>query len=93
MKHLAERIRKITERYTEAGHPIDINYALEPEYLKAATEVSQAMHLDQPIPKLCTIVTASPFDAAIHDAFGKAQGLNCYEPMVRNLCANDLAII
>ena len=33
MKQLAERIRKITETYTEAGHPIDINYALEPEYL------------------------------------------------------------
>jgi L-alanine-DL-glutamate epimerase-like enolase superfamily enzyme len=78
MKRLAERVGKITESYTEPGHPIDINFTLEPEYLKAAAEVTQQMHLDQPIPKLCTLVTASPFDAAIHDAFGKAQGLNCY---------------
>ena len=30
MKQLAERIRKITETYTEAGHPIDINYTQAP---------------------------------------------------------------
>jgi len=78
MKRLAERIEKIATGYTQPGHPIDINFALEPEYLKAAAEVTREMHLTQPIPKLCTLVTASPFDAAIHDAFGKAHNLNCY---------------
>ena len=29
-----------------------------------------------PIPKLCTLVVASAFDAAIHDAYGKAFGLS-----------------
>lgn len=91
MKQLAERIRKITESYTEPGHPIDINFALEPEYLHAAAEVVQQMHLDQPIPKLCTIVTASPFDAAIHDAFGKAHGLNCYLTYGPEFMSHDLA--
>ncbi|MGO8718582.1 MAG: enolase C-terminal domain-like protein [Acidobacteriaceae bacterium] len=91
MKRLAERIRKITESYTEPGHPIDINFALEPEYLHAATEVTQQMRLDQPIPKLCTIVTASPFDAAIHDAFGKAHGLNCYLTYGPEFMSHDLA--
>jgi L-alanine-DL-glutamate epimerase-like enolase superfamily enzyme len=78
MKRLAERIAGITESYNEPGHPIDINFALEPDYLRAAREVSEAMHLEEPVPKLCTLVTASPFDAAIHDAFGKVHGLNCY---------------
>ncbi|MGB8481288.1 MAG: enolase C-terminal domain-like protein [Acidobacteriaceae bacterium] len=91
MKELAGRIRNITEAYTEVGHPIDINYALEPEYLRAATEVTQQMHLDEPIPKLCTIVTGSPFDAAIHDAFGKAQGLNCYLTYGPEFMSHDLA--
>jgi hypothetical protein len=90
MKELAERIRKITESYPEAGHPIDINYALEPEYLNAAADVTRTMHLNQPIPKLCTLVTASPFDAAIHDAFGKAQGLNCYLTYGPEFMSNDL---
>jgi len=78
MKRLAGGSRRSARAYTESGHPIDINVVLEPEYLKAAAEVSQEMHLDQPIPKLCTLVTASPFDAAIHDAFGKVHHLNCY---------------
>jgi hypothetical protein len=91
MKRLAERIRKITAEYTDAGHPIDINFALEPAYLFAATEVTRDMHLAQPIPKLCTIVTASPFDAAIHDAFGKVHDLNCYLTYGPEFMSHDLA--
>ncbi|MEO6828211.1 MAG: hypothetical protein ABI164_00260 [Acidobacteriaceae bacterium] len=91
MKLLAARIAQITIAYKTAGHPIDINYNLEPEYLKAATEVSQEMHLDEPIPKLCTLVVASPFDAAIHDAFGKAHGLNCYLTYGPEFMSHDLA--
>ena len=91
MKRLAERMRKITADYNEPGHPIDINFTLEPEYLKAATEVTQEMQLDQAIPKLCTLVTASPFDAAIHDAFGKVHNLNCYLTYGPEFMSHDLA--
>jgi L-alanine-DL-glutamate epimerase-like enolase superfamily enzyme len=91
MKRLAGRIAKLTGDYDEPGHPIDINFALEPDYLKAATEVAQEMRLDQPIPKLCVLVTASPFDAAIHDAFGKAQHLNCYLTYGPEFMSHDLA--
>jgi L-alanine-DL-glutamate epimerase-like enolase superfamily enzyme len=91
MKRLAKRIEKISEDYPESGHPIDIDAALEPEYLKAAAEVTQEMHLDQPIPKLCTLVTASPFDAAMHDAFGKAHNLNCYLTYGPEFMSYDLA--
>jgi len=91
MKRLAGRIAKLTSDYDEPGHPIDINFALEPRYLKVAVEVAQEMHLDQPIPKLCVLVTASPFDAAIHDAFGKAQHLNCYLTYGPEFMSHDLA--
>jgi L-alanine-DL-glutamate epimerase-like enolase superfamily enzyme len=76
MKQLAGLIRDITADYPEYGHPIDINVALEPSYLDAAAKVSKT--LSEPIPKLCTLVTASSFDAAIHDAFGKLHDRNCY---------------
>jgi len=91
MKQLAGRIAKLTGDYDEPGHPIDINFALESDHLKAAAEVSREMHLDQPIPKLCVLVTASPFDAAIHDAFGKAQHLNCYLTYGPEFMSHDLA--
>ena len=90
MKVLAARLVKLTAAYKDAGHPIDINAALEPAYLQAAEDVSKELNLAEPIPKLCTLVTASPFDAALHDAFGKAHGLNCYHTYGPEFLARDL---
>jgi L-alanine-DL-glutamate epimerase-like enolase superfamily enzyme len=91
MKALAERIAKITASYKDYGHPIDINLAVEPAYLKAAGDISQEMKLLTPIPELCTLVTASPFDAAIHDAFGKVHNRNCYQTYGQDLMSRDLS--
>ncbi len=91
MKALAERISKITASYKEYGHPIDINWSLEPLYLQAADEISKSQHLAQPIPKLCTLVTASAFDAAVHDAYGKVHGLNCYHTYGPEFMNHDLS--
>jgi L-alanine-DL-glutamate epimerase-like enolase superfamily enzyme len=91
MKALAEKINALTRSYREYGHPIDLNFALEPSYLNAAAEVTRDLHLAEPIPKLCTLVTASPFDAALHDAFGKIHGCNVYETYGPDLLPNDLS--
>ena len=91
MKTLAERISKLTGSYKEYGHPIDLTWALEPKYLKAADEISHAQKLVEPIPKLCTLVTASAFDAALHDAFGKLHGLNCYHTYGPEFMTYDLS--
>ncbi len=91
MKRLAEKIRTLTAECKDAGHPIDINSALEPAYLKAADEVSKELKLGVPIPKLCTLVTASPFDAAVHDAFGKVHSLNCYHTYGPDFMTHDLS--
>jgi L-alanine-DL-glutamate epimerase-like enolase superfamily enzyme len=91
MKALAPRIAKITNEYKEYGHPIDVNHALEAAYLAAAADVSKELKLDQPIPKLCTLVTASPFDAALHDAYGKLHGRSVYQTYGREFMARDLS--
>lgn len=91
MKRLSERIAVLTRGYQEYGHPIDINVALEPEYLKAAAALSQELQLSEPIPKLCTLVTASPFDAALHDAYGKLHGRNAFDAVGREYVGHDLS--
>ncbi len=91
MKDLAQRISNITAQYKEAGHPIDLNCALEPEYLKAAADLQRERKLQESIPKLFVIVTASAFDAAIHDAYGKAHGLNCYRTYGPEFMKYDLS--
>ena len=60
----------------ETGHPLDLFRVLEPVYLRDAAALSRQQALPVPIPKLCTLVVASAFDAAIHDAYGKAFGVS-----------------
>jgi L-alanine-DL-glutamate epimerase-like enolase superfamily enzyme len=91
MKALAEQINRLTGDCHEYGHPIDLNFTLEPSYLNAAAEVSRNLQLSEPIPKLCTLVTASPFDAAVHDAFGKIHNRNVYRTYGPDFLPNDLS--
>ncbi len=90
MRRLAERIQRIYADCSEAGHPIELTSALEQDCFAAAEAVSREERLSEPIPRLCTLVTASPFDAALHDAFGKVHGLNCYATYGPNFLPGDL---
>lgn len=90
MKALVERIDRIVGGCTEVGHPIDLALTLEPEFHKAAAEVTAELRLAEPVPPLCTLVAASAFDAAVHDAFGKAHGLNCYHTYGPDFLSHDL---
>jgi L-alanine-DL-glutamate epimerase-like enolase superfamily enzyme len=90
MKELAGRIARLAGQCREVGHPLDLNRVLEPEYLAAAAEASRALNLDEPIPKLCTLVVASPFDAALHDAFARLHGRNVYATYGPDLLPHDL---
>jgi L-alanine-DL-glutamate epimerase-like enolase superfamily enzyme len=91
MKALASRIARLTEDCPETGHPLDIAHVLEPECLKAAADVSAQRNLTEPIPKLCTLVVASPFDAALHDAFGKVHRRNVYDTYGPDLTTHDVS--
>ena len=89
MKKLSARIAKLTGEERAWGHPIDLNRSLEPQYLAAAAAISRG--LPQPVPKLCTLVTASPFDAAVHDAYGKLHGKNSYQTLGPQYLHHDLS--
>ena len=91
MKALAAEISKVTKEYREFGHPIDIHLELLPDYLQAATDVSERLSLADPIPRLCTLVTAGAFDAAIHDAFGKVHGRSSFHTYGPEFMNHDLS--
>src|SRR5437773_3039184 len=91
MKALAAELAKVTGSHQEFAHPLGINWDLAPLYLKAAADVSERLHLADPIPKLCTLVTAAAFDAAIHDAFGKANRINCFDTYGPEFMNHDLS--
>jgi L-alanine-DL-glutamate epimerase-like enolase superfamily enzyme len=93
LKGMAERFARITAACDVSGHPMDLSRALEPAYLAAAAELSraQAATLPGPIPKLAVLVAASAFDAALHDAYGKAFGVSVYETYGSKFMAQDLS--
>jgi L-alanine-DL-glutamate epimerase-like enolase superfamily enzyme len=91
MKALAEALEPITAACDERGHPIDLARVLEPAYLRAAVDVSTRLALQVPIPKLCTLVVASAYDAALHDAYGKAFSVSVYETYGQSHMRRDLS--
>lgn len=91
MKSLATGIGQLLNSCTEWGHPIELTWQLQPQYFIAAQESSAELGLTEPIPTLCTLVTASAFDAALHDAYGKAHGMNCYYTYNSEFMNYDLA--
>jgi L-alanine-DL-glutamate epimerase-like enolase superfamily enzyme len=90
MKAVAAQVARVYGEHRGAGHPIDLFHELEPEFFHAADVVTRELKLAEPIPPLCTLVAASPFDAAVHDAFGKVHGRNCYHTYGPEFLDQDL---
>src|SRR5437764_13633707 len=57
--------------FAESDHPLDITPALAEQHASIATAVCRRLELSEPMPKLAELVAASPFEAAIHDAYRK----------------------
>jgi hypothetical protein len=91
MKALAVKFAGLAECCGDSGDPIELSHVLEPQYPEAAKSVPVGGPVEgTPIPALATLVVASPFDAAIHDAFGKLLGLSCYRTYGPEFTAHDL---
>lgn len=82
MQEAADEAAYLARSHRVFGHPIELSHALEPAILQAGIEKS--------MPKLATIVAASPIDAAIHDAFGKLLGLSSYATYGREFLNRDV---
>ncbi|QEL16202.1 mandelate racemase/muconate lactonizing enzyme family protein [Limnoglobus roseus] len=86
MKQLADAVAAIYRACPMAEHPIEITHALESQFFRGAEELCSSERM----PKLAALVVASAFDAALHDAFGKAHGQNCYQTYGPEFLRHDL---
>jgi len=91
MKELTAEVSRLVSACQEYGHPVDLTHTLELCFHDAAAAISARMGLAEPIPALATLVVASPFDAALHDAYGKLHGRNCYQTYGREFMNYDLS--
>ncbi|MDR2346981.1 MAG: hypothetical protein LBE18_13050 [Planctomycetaceae bacterium] len=79
--------------FKQWGHPLELAYDYAKSYNKIAENVvsKSKLQLTEPIPKLAQLVAASPFEAALFDAYGRLLNLNSYNTLSAEFCNRDLS--
>jgi len=75
----------------EYAHPMDLFWRLEPELVPISDRLCRDGGLPEPMPRMGALICASPVDAAIHDAFGIAAGIDTYAGYGKEHMAHDLS--
>jgi L-alanine-DL-glutamate epimerase-like enolase superfamily enzyme len=88
---LAKRIAKGVAEIPGYGHPLDVIHDFRPMYDRHAEQVAKELNLEEPIPPLAILLAASPTDAALHDAFGRVNGINSFDGLSAEFCERDLS--
>ena len=78
MKEFVLRWCKLLEQDSEYQHPVDLFWKIEPEIKTILDSIQNDLQLEEPIPRMAALVSASPADAAIHDAFGNVNQIDTY---------------
>ena len=91
MKEVSARFCEVATDFDEYRHPIDMYLTLEEELQGIAEDVSRANDLPCVLPRLAQLVSASPVDGALHDAFGIVNGIDSYEGCGPDFMNHDLS--
>ncbi|OHB68406.1 MAG: hypothetical protein A2V70_17200 [Planctomycetes bacterium RBG_13_63_9] len=92
MTELGRCTAHAANEYREMGHPLEITTDLAESYQTAADEIIEAAGIEEPMPRLAQLVATSPLEAAIHDAYGKALGVNSYNLLGKEYTNRDISV-
>ena len=90
MLQFQERFLAWVAGYQGQGHPLEVTEDWASQYTEVSRQVERDLTLAEPMPKLAQLVAASPFEAALHDAYGRALGVNSYNALGREFVSADL---
>ncbi|QDT13043.1 mandelate racemase/muconate lactonizing enzyme family protein [Planctomycetes bacterium K23_9] len=88
---LAQRIAKSYTSADQSGHPLLICHRQNEVREKIASDLATERGIKGGIPELAVLLAASPIEAAIFDAHGKAAGVSSYELLSREHLPGDLS--
>ncbi|MCC6509798.1 MAG: hypothetical protein IT423_11860 [Pirellulaceae bacterium] len=88
---LAERLVDHARALGPCGDPLQITHLLAHDREAIAADFAKERNLTEPIPKLAVMLAASPLEAAIHDAFGRAHNRNSFDLMTSEFLNQDLS--
>ena len=87
----ASRCVNAAAEIASQGHPLELTHELAAAHGEIAADVKEQLSLDEPLPRLAQLVAASPLEAAMHDAYGKALGENSYNLLGCDFVNSDLS--
>lgn len=92
MKSIGEEACKFLERHLRGkfAHPIDMMWGVKQDILRLAKKVDEEVELGANTPVLGVLVATSPIDAALHDAFGRVNGICSYDAYGPGYMERDL---
>jgi L-alanine-DL-glutamate epimerase-like enolase superfamily enzyme len=90
MRQVNLRFCRMAESFGRFAHPIGIFMELEEGLAALRAQVCAEMNLSEAMPTLASLVAISNVDAAIHDAFGKANGISTYDGYGKEHMSHDL---
>src|SRR5262245_27574568 len=91
MLAFCSELANVVREYRGCGHPLDLTRELAEQHGSVAAAVVKKLGIAEAMPKLAEMVAASPFEAAIHDAFGKTLGANSYNLLSQEFVHYDLS--
>ncbi len=93
-QHIVSFTRKIAHFYKNfdvTGHPIEIGYSFIEQALPRALKQFNSGSMTEVMPRLAGLVCCSPFDLALHDAYGKLHNIQIYNTYNDEFMNCDLA--
>jgi L-alanine-DL-glutamate epimerase-like enolase superfamily enzyme len=88
---LARRLAVAIESESQAGHPLNLCHRFAPVRDQIARSLASEYELASPIPELAVLLSASPIEAALFDAHGKAANQSSYSLLGREHLPQDLS--
>jgi L-alanine-DL-glutamate epimerase-like enolase superfamily enzyme len=92
MQELSRRICGTMANLPGFYHPLDLYVEFKPHLRNLAKAVSHELKLAVDLPILAALVCASSMDAALHDAFGRVNGVSAYEGCGPDFMPHDLSV-
>jgi len=91
MKAFAEKVVELGGLCPDYGHPLELCYHLSGEYLHLGRTLPRKLGFEEDMPELAQLVAASPFDAAVHDAYGRVHDRNSFNLLSKEWVNADLS--
>lgn len=90
-ENLAKQLTKTWAGFAACGHPLEVGHAFLHSELPRVLADHNLSHPDkEAMPHLAALITSSPFDLALHDAFGQLHGRPVYDLYGSDWLASDL---